>query len=170
MSNLCKKCGNPIGSEVRIANKRVGLCGRSYCLDCSPYGNNNSYQLSKRQEELEKGTKMCNTCNLEKPLGQFYPVKKLNTLTPYCKECSRKRVANKFRTIKQYAVTYLGGMCSACSLVDHPVVYDIHHIDPTEKEFNISTFGKFDKERLEKELDKCMLLCANCHRKEHAKY
>ena len=48
---------------------------------------------------------------------------------------------------------------------------DFHHKDPKEKDFNIGDFLRdkpFNKSA-EKELDKCMLLCANCHREEHVR-
>ena len=68
----------------------------------------------------------------------------------------------------------MGGKCQACGLVDDPIAYDYHHIDPTTKSFDISTFfSPVCKETgigvdLEEELTKCVLVCAICHRKIHA--
>lgn len=46
---------------------------------------------------------------------------------------------------------------------------DFHHRDAAEKDFGISYKGHTKAlERLKKEVDKCILLCANCHREEHA--
>ena len=46
---------------------------------------------------------------------------------------------------------------------------DFHHKDPSEKDNIISQVAKtWSLERLKKEIDKCMVLCANCHRKVHA--
>ena len=58
--------------------------------------------------------------------------------------------------------------CSNCAESD-PACLDFHHLDEHEKEMNVSKmvtngYGKF---RLEKEVAKCDVLCANCHRKEH---
>jgi hypothetical protein len=46
---------------------------------------------------------------------------------------------------------------------------DFHHINPDEKEFEIDIrkFSNTNLEDLQKEIDKCILLCANCHREEH---
>ena len=45
---------------------------------------------------------------------------------------------------------------------------EFHHLDPKEKDFSISTNIK-SLDLIKKELDKCILLCANCHREEHFK-
>jgi formate-dependent nitrite reductase cytochrome c552 subunit len=47
---------------------------------------------------------------------------------------------------------------------------EFHHLEPSEKDFGIGSKGhtrSFEKIKLE--LDKCNLLCANCHREEHSK-
>lgn len=64
---------------------------------------------------------------------------------------------------------YLGWECNVCKLVDkdYPQIYDFHHKDPTQKDFAISQTSK-SLEKLKSELDKCIVLCANCHRREHA--
>ena len=43
---------------------------------------------------------------------------------------------------------------------------EFHHLNPLEKDFNISSSSK-PIEELKKEVDKCQLLCANCHREVH---
>ena len=67
---------------------------------------------------------------------------------------------------KQKAVDYLGGKCSSCGYSKCLTALEFHHVNPSEKELYNShwTF-----ERNKNELDKCVLLCANCHREEHAK-
>jgi len=46
-------------------------------------------------------------------------------------------------------------------------VLDFHHIDKETKEFTIGTIKKGSKEKILKEIDKCVCLCANCHREFH---
>lgn len=74
----------------------------------------------------------------------------------------RWRQRNKLKLIE-----YKGGKCEKCGynkLI--PSAYDFHHIDPSIKEFNISrTIRNF--EACKKEVDKCMLLCKNCHAEIH---
>tara|TARA_Y100000022_G_scaffold124448_2_gene107779 strand:+ start:6311 stop:6541 length:231 start_codon:yes stop_codon:yes gene_type:complete len=66
-------------------------------------------------------------------------------------------------------VEYKGGSCSKCGYDNYIGALEFHHLDPTQKDFTIAkvkltTFG----EKVEKELDKCVLLCSNCHREQHA--
>lgn len=77
------------------------------------------------------------------------------------------RERHKKRQAKLDAIEYLGGKCSACFGIFPPIVYDFHHKNPEEKEFILSEHWSGNKERLYSELDKCVLLCANCHRLEH---
>tara|TARA_R110000787_G_scaffold268461_1_gene374961 strand:+ start:53 stop:535 length:483 start_codon:yes stop_codon:yes gene_type:complete len=64
-----------------------------------------------------------------------------------------------------------GSECAHCKLSepDHSEIYDYHHLDPTTKMYSISIILEGPIERLIAEVDKCLLLCSNCHRKEHAR-
>tara|TARA_R110000803_G_scaffold87519_1_gene154276 strand:- start:481 stop:1008 length:528 start_codon:yes stop_codon:yes gene_type:complete len=66
---------------------------------------------------------------------------------------------------------YKGSECAHCklSVPDHLEIYDYHHIDPATKLHSIANILHGSLERLMSESDKCLLLCANCHRKEHAR-
>lgn len=67
------------------------------------------------------------------------------------------------------SVDYLGGKCNRCGYNKCIDALDFHHINPKEKDFNFSENGHCRSwERVKKELDKCELLCANCHREEHS--
>lgn len=65
------------------------------------------------------------------------------------------------------ALGLLGGKCKSCNGVFEPCVYDFHHVNPKEKEFTIGENMLVSEERFLKEVSKCILLCANCHRMEH---
>lgn len=61
-----------------------------------------------------------------------------------------------------------GGRCERCSKTYHPNIYDWHHIDPTTKLFTIDRAGmNRNYTKLKNEVEKCALLCANCHREVH---
>lgn len=77
----------------------------------------------------------------------------------YTKERSRQR--------KIEAIEYKGGYCSRCAGVFHPAAYDFHHRNPSEKEFDPCKMLLAAWEKLTAELDKCDLLCSNCHRIVH---
>ena len=57
--------------------------------------------------------------------------------------------------------------CSKCGFAHHAAL-DFHHEDPTEKEYNVNRLisnGQFKKAYAE--IEKCIVLCANCHRIHH---
>jgi hypothetical protein len=67
------------------------------------------------------------------------------------------------------AMGYMGGKCYNCGLESQiPDIYDFHHVNPEEKESALNELlGKIGWETVRQELDKCVMLCANCHRTEH---
>ena len=63
-------------------------------------------------------------------------------------------------------VKYKGGCCEKCGYDKSYEALQFHHVNPSEKDFTIS--GKsYGVERLKKEVDKCVLVCANCHIEIH---
>ena len=93
----------------------------------------------------------------------------------HCEQCADKnayRALERHKMMKEKAVEYLGGTCIDCGLhSEYAEVYDFHHRDPEEKSMGITRMINTSKswEKIREELDKCDLLCANCHRIRHAK-
>lgn len=83
----------------------------------------------------------------------------------------RKNYRQKHARInKEYLIKLLGGKCSRCGLEDSCLaVYDFHHRDPNEKEIGIARFIARHRslDKIKKEISKCDLVCANCHRRIH---
>lgn len=80
----------------------------------------------------------------------------------------KKRAADKKRQLRTQWSTFKSTLkCTRCG-EDHPATLDFHHVDPTQKEFAISSLVRNHqyKKALE-ETKKCLVLCANCHRKHH---
>ena len=72
--------------------------------------------------------------------------------------------------MKALLVEYKGGACQRCGYSKCMEALDFHHSTRGEKDFGISYKGHTKSiDILKKEVDKCELLCANCHREEHAK-
>jgi len=78
---------------------------------------------------------------------------------------------NAGRERKVLLIWKLGGKCNACGLDyngENGAMFQFHHKDPTTKEFTIgSSLTDKSIQDLQKEVDKCNLLCANCHSVHH---
>jgi 5-methylcytosine-specific restriction endonuclease McrA len=80
-----------------------------------------------------------------------------------------KAVAKRRRKIKLMSVQYKGGKCQICGYDKYVGALDLHHIDESQKSFGIGDKGYTRSwEVTKKELDKCILVCANCHREVEA--
>lgn len=78
-------------------------------------------------------------------------------------------VTKRRRTLRVKAIEYAGGKCMRCGYDRCMEALDFHHRDEQTKSFGISQNGltrSWDKIR--EEVDKCILVCANCHRELHA--
>lgn len=82
------------------------------------------------------------------------------------KKNSKNLKERKYK-IKKYLVDYKGGGCMSCSYNKCLDALEFHHIDSKQKDFNVCSNLSTDIEKLKKEADKCLLLCANCHREIH---
>lgn len=85
-----------------------------------------------------------------------------------CRECRKDGVLDIRRRNKIRLVEYKGGKCEICGYDKCIDALELHHLNPNEKEFGIAGDTR-SLEKLKKEADKCILLCANCHRELHAK-
>lgn len=114
-------------------------------------------------------TKICSKCGLEKPLSDFHK-NGFDSLgnqkyRGYCKTCANKRESERYWEKKAF-VESQKQKCAKCG--DTRVyVLDFHHRDPTQKDFTICQYKRGSQETIQKEIDKCIVLCANCHREFH---
>ena len=87
-----------------------------------------------------------------------------------CKRCRSNGVQKRRDNLKILAVEYKGGKCEICGYNKCIQALDFHHTDPTQKDFAISAKGYTRSwDTVKSELDKCKMLCANCHRELHTK-
>ena len=77
-------------------------------------------------------------------------------------------VQKRRKKVRQMAVGYKGGQCEKCGYSRCIDALEFHHNSSSGKDFSISEKGYTRSwNRVKEELDKCMLLCANCHREHH---
>lgn len=130
----------------------------------------------------QKLTKRCGMCQSDRPVSEFHRNRKAyDGLQSRCKDCSREtqRSSSVSRNITQRQkrkqnwdkiFEYFGGRkCSNCGIESKWPIYDLHHKDPETKDVSIGTIAHYNWDKIFPEVEKCVLLCANCHRIAHAK-
>lgn len=149
-------------NNVHEALKKVG-----YSYSTSAYAD----KLFKRCNQLNIDSshiyydtskeKVCVECGKTKPLIDFYDRRIV------CKECVKKKENDKAQLRRNLLNDYKQEQCCAKCRDNRFYVLDFHHINPSEKEYTIAQNTRIKFENLKKELDKCVVLCANCHREFH---
>lgn len=91
-----------------------------------------------------------------------------NAKRKFCNKNPYEQIKNYRKKIKLTAILYKGSKCKKCGYNDNIAALDFHHLDLKEKDFGISA-SHVGWDKLKKELDKCIILCSNCHREEHNK-
>ena len=80
-----------------------------------------------------------------------------------------KAVSKRRKAIRIKAIEYKGGCCKICGYQKCTDALEFHHLDPKKKDFSISSKGYARSwVRVKEEIEKCILICANCHREIHA--
>lgn len=84
-------------------------------------------------------------------------------------EYLKKAVSKRRIKIKEMSVAYKGGKCQVCGYNKYIGALEFHHVDPNTKEFGLGLDGLTRSwKRVKNEIDKCVLVCSNCHREIHA--
>jgi len=128
--------------------------------------------------------KTCTVCKIEKSIEDFD--KKGNRYSSHCKECRKDYVNSHYKRNKDYYIDKsrkrrplekkkyqeykMSLSCTDCNLSfkDEPYLCDFHHENGDTKSDNPSKFRGSWK-RFKEELEKCIPLCPNCHRRRHYK-
>ena len=129
-------------------------------------------------------TKVCSKCKVEKSLTFFNKrIASKDGYSSYCKQCNSESLKNHYYSNKEYYynksrnyylelkewfINYKQTLkCSKCGESRHWVL-DFHHKDPSIKDGTIAQMLiNSSRENLIQEIDKCDVLCANCHRDLH---
>lgn len=153
------------------------------CSRSSIYAYKTKYELiglSPNSKKIDRvlGTKICNVCNIDKNLSEFYSNGHTPKGTPKykaaCRNCSSTTTRNSFfDKLKDYLdISGRKYACEKCGYTNVPGSLDFHHLNPLEKDFEISSISRSISlegfmEKAASEIDKCQILCPNCHRLEH---
>jgi hypothetical protein len=111
-----------------------------------------------------KGFIGCRKCG-EQDESKFY--KKGKFRHHVCKSCQGKRRLERLKANKLACVQYKGGKCQKCGYSKCVAALDFHHRDSIAKDPDWNGMHQWNFEKVKVELDKCDLLCSNCHRELH---
>ena len=135
-----------ICKELNVTYSEYRRCIKAYNLKSS----HEKFDNSKFLKEVT----LCIECN------------KRPTHVKFCRFCCD--IAKK-NARKLYFVEKLGGKCSECGYKDCITALDFHHYDDNKETGVAALFSYKDMKMIWKEVQKCKLLCSNCHRKFHKK-
>jgi hypothetical protein len=160
----CQKCHAHFDNWIKLNGKLRNLSSRKYCLKCSPFNAHNTRKIHFSTDiiEDEKLTKrICRTCKKQKNITEFYYIKTKKAFQYWCKECNKKASLERIQENKRKCIKYKGGKCVICGYFKCDGALDFHHIG--KKEFGIGEVKSRSFDNMKKELDKCILVCKNCH-------
>ena len=165
---ICESCGIEFFEDWRKDphNKKIRplrFCSRS----CANHRFHTLETKAKISESLlRKPKRFCKECGKE--LSH-------NNVSGICRDChphrtqiDRQREYRKSR--KKVLVEYKGGKCQRCGYDKCLEALEFHHRDPSEKDYSVASSSarkKYDLASDKKEVDKCDLLCSNCHKEVH---
>ena len=139
------------------------------------YGKISDDLINKIRNHYIKGFSCQNTADKfgvgKTTVRKYVDVRKRQPSTKTLEETRKSRVEAVQRRrlkIKGMAVDYKGGKCKCCGYNNYQGALEFHHLDPNGKDFSIGQKGHCRSwEKVKVELDKCVLVCANCHREIH---
>lgn len=81
-----------------------------------------------------------------------------------------ENVKNWRKRTKSLIIESMGNSCQICGYDKCDSALELHHIDPSKKEFSFAGFRAAPRaiDKIRDELKKCILLCSNCHREVHS--
>lgn len=84
-----------------------------------------------------------------------------------CKVCHNKNTIERGRRNRRIYIEYLGGKCVKCNYDKCDSALEFHHRDQSKKDLRFNYIRYWGFEKAKKELNKCDLVCSNCHREIH---
>lgn len=156
-NRTCKHCGEIVNSAKKNLYKG-GCCKNKECIEQEKkyrqrlaakkyYNKNNKKRIRDKTKDCEASQKYRKTHKQRIGVKDKYRRKKKRE---WVSELKRQTKCLKCQNNKFYCL-------------------DFHHINPEEKDFSIShaISRKYGYDRILKEINKCVVLCKNCHSEVH---
>lgn len=160
MTKICTQCGREL-SDDHFYRWKYGADGlRRQCKDCCKSSNNQYYAANS--ESVKAKVKEYATANRDR-LREYYKEYRLENL---------ERIKDNRK--EQYVMhrDKLDSYKTPCAKCGETRLYlmDFHHVNPMNKSFTIIDKFRSTDDVLTCEIQKCICLCANCHREFHHIY
>jgi len=162
MTSECPTCGEGFGSQKAMKIHHKAKHGQSLatekstCLSCD---SEFSYYPSNRSGEL------CHECSDKHSDEWSEHMMSLKGPEDIDGRSSEDSTLHKRRRIQQIK---LGVGCSECGYNEHPAALDFHHLENKDRSITRLVSGNFKWSRVLTDLQKCDVLCSNCHRVIHS--
>ena len=168
-SKICNKCKEEHLLEEFHKDKNTKDGRKNTCKKCISL----DYRMRVFNKEDLPKSKRCNICKEEHLLEEFH-INKQNKdgRQNICKKCRnlQKRGAKQEKKLIYYSIldAYSDRVCTKCGYTaDVWAPFDWHHVDASTKLDELSQMTWGTEEKIIAELNKCILLCSNCHRLHH---
>ena len=161
------------GKTYNQIHELTGVAKSSISDICRPLGLGGQQIIELTPEFIEKAQalydELGNIKKVAKQIGVSYDrlIKVINLKNPSRTVSRSEAVINWRKRTKIKLVEYKGGKCECCGYNSCVEALEFHHLDPSQKDFTISGTSKAFK-TLKTEVDKCIMICSNCHKEIHA--
>lgn len=158
------------GKSLRDIAKIIGCSAGNVQFHCGYKPNNKCVICGKLIYIRECNNNSHNACSIACRNKWFSkersPTWKGGLVRKKIRDRQREKRLGVERKIK--AINLLGGACSLCGFDGCIASFDFHHKNPKDKiKKGLHGLRRGNWEKFLKELEKCILLCANCHRELH---
>lgn len=148
-----------ISNELSVSKSTIRYWLSKFNLKTCPY--------PKTPHSMSDSRK-CSKCQVTKTLDCFF-ISKKGKIHSYCRECNKNDIKLRKRNFKTQCLEYKGTKsCIICDYNRCESALSFHHLDPAKKEFTISQIKSTElNQKIKEELDKCVVVCSNCHHEVH---
>lgn len=158
--------------EVLLELIEKGFTLKQIAAECKSSKTNTRYWIKKFGLKLKRGAKgkkpkdflFPRKCNC----GETDPYKFYGNKTTVCGKCHNSNMLKTGQENRAYMLSKLGGKCVNCNFDKWKSGLDIHHIDPSKKDVSFATSRYWSRDKIDKELLKCVILCKICHAAYHS--
>ena len=148
------------GHSIRSIAKKINSSPSSVKYWLDKYGIKTKNSIKKKKKYL---CKFCGETSKKKMANKGGGRRSYDT----CKSCHNLETTKRGRDRKKALVKHKGGKCFSCGYDKCIAALEFHHKDPNNKDPNFKALRYWSLERAMQEVDKCYLLCSNCHREAH---